>query len=96
MYQTVYSVSNTLNFTCFALFLQSAKKLPLAAAITGKKSSELADILCVPMGILFCALYLGQQDTGLGIGKIVEEGNYDQLMALNGLFYNLAKRQLVD
>ena len=31
MYQTVYSVSNTLNFTCFALFLQSAKKLPLTA-----------------------------------------------------------------
>lgn len=47
--------------------------LPIAAAVTGKKSSELADILCVPMGLLFCALYLGQQDTGLGIGEIVEE-----------------------
>ena len=46
----------------------------LTAAITGEKSAELLDILCVPMGLLLCALYLGQQDTGLGIGKIVEEG----------------------
>lgn len=50
--------------------------IPAAAAATGKKCSELADILCVPMGLLFCALYLGQQDTGLGIGAIVEENAF--------------------
>lgn len=48
--------------------------VPLTAAITKEKAAELLDILCVPMGLLLCALYLGQQDTGLGIGKIVEEG----------------------
>ncbi len=47
--------------------------LPVAAALTGKETGDLADILFVPMGILFCTLYLGQQDTGLGIGEIVEE-----------------------
>lgn len=28
-------------------------------------------------------------------GKIVEEGTYDELMALNGRFAEMAKRQLV-
>lgn len=51
----------------------------LTAAITGEKSAELLDILCVPMGLLLCALYLGQQDTGLGIGKIVEEGRMTEI-----------------
>lgn len=46
----------------------------LTAALTGEKTAELLDILCVPMGLLLACLYLGQQDTGLGIGKIVEEG----------------------
>lgn len=46
----------------------------LTAALTGEKIAELLDILCVPMGLLLACLYLGQRDTGLGIGKIVEEG----------------------
>lgn len=46
----------------------------LTAAITKEKVAELLDILCVPMGLLFCALYLGQKDSGLGIGRIVDEG----------------------
>ena len=45
-----------------------------------EKAAELLDILCVPMGLLLCALYLGQQDTGLGIGKIVEEGTLTQAL----------------
>lgn len=73
--------------------------LPLAAAITGKKSSELADILCVPMGILFCALYLGQQDTGLGIGEIVEEnavtGMFPWLFLCERMGVNVEYRMLV-
>ncbi|MBE5793336.1 MAG: hypothetical protein E7323_01475 [Clostridiales bacterium] len=48
--------------------------VPVTAAITREKAAELLDILCVPVGLLLCALYLGQQDTGLGIGKVVEEG----------------------
>ncbi len=48
--------------------------VPAAAALTRQKPAELLDLLCVPMGLLFCALYFGQQDTGLGVGKIVEEG----------------------
>lgn len=47
--------------------------VPMAAAFTGEDSRELLDLLCVPMGLLFTFIYLGQQDTGLGIGKIVEE-----------------------
>lgn len=47
---------------------------PAAAALTRQKAAELMDLLFVPAGLLFCALYLGQQDTGLGIGKVVEEG----------------------
>lgn len=52
----------------------------VTAAITKEKPAELMDILCVPMGLLLCALHLGQQDTGLGIGKIVEEGTLTQTM----------------
>ncbi len=48
--------------------------VPVTAAITKEKAAKLLDVLFVPAGFLFCALYLGQQDTGLGIGKIVEEG----------------------
>ena len=52
----------------------------LTAAFTGEKAGDLADILFVPAGLLFCALYLGQQDTGLGIGKIVEEGKLTEAL----------------
>ena len=52
----------------------------LTAALTGEKAGDLADILFVPAGLLFCALYLGQQDTGLGIGKIVEEGKLTEAL----------------
>ncbi|MBQ8150452.1 MAG: prolipoprotein diacylglyceryl transferase [Clostridia bacterium] len=48
--------------------------VPLTACITREKAAELMDILFVPVGLLFAALYLGQQDSGLGIGKIAEEG----------------------
>lgn len=48
--------------------------VPVAAVITGEKRSELFDLLCVPVGLLLACLYMGQQDTGLGIGKAVEEG----------------------
>lgn len=54
--------------------------VPLTAAITKEKAADLLDILCVPMGLLLCALYMGQQDTGLGIGKVVEEGTLTQAM----------------
>lgn len=73
--------------------------LPVAAAVTGKKCSELADILCVPMGLLFCALYLGQQDTGLGIGEIVEEnavtGMFPWLFLCERMGVNVEYRMLV-
>ena len=52
----------------------------LTAAITKEQAADLLDILCVPMGLLLCALYLGQQDTGLGIGKVVQEGWLTQAM----------------
>lgn len=54
--------------------------VPLAAAVCKEKCAELADLLFVPMGLLFAFVYLGQQDTGLGIGKIVEEGSLTAAM----------------
>ncbi len=53
--------------------------VPLTAAVTKEKAAELWDILFVPAGLLFAALCLGQQDTGLGIGKIAEEGTLTSL-----------------
>lgn len=73
--------------------------VPVAAMLTGQKPAELLDLLCVPMGILFCALYLGQQDTGLGIGKVVEEGfatqNLPWLFLCERMGVNVEYRMLV-
>ncbi len=61
-------------FSIAGLLLGLLLAVCLTAAITRENLAELMDILCVPVGLLFCALYLGQQDSGLGIGRIVNEG----------------------
>ncbi len=71
----------------------------LTAALTHEKVSQLLDVLCVPMGLLFCALFLGQQDTGLGIGTLVEEGaatkNFPWLFLCERMGVNVEYRMLV-
>lgn len=52
----------------------------ITAALCKEDRGAVMDVLCVPLGIFLCAVFLGQQNTGLGIGRIVEEGAATQAL----------------
>lgn len=46
----------------------------IAARVQKTSFANLADVLCVPMGLALAILRFGEQFTDLGVGKVVEEG----------------------